>query len=182
MKPLIKILTMKRILIIPLLLLTLGTRAQDVIVTNNTQVIPAYRIEMGQTNIYYQLHEADTAAIHRIAKGEVMVIRFADGRKVDPNATGDPAQGYGTVSYLLEGRQALMLIPSNMRSLRSGKVVVRVWVNREGRVTKVFAPANGSTLTDASIVKQMKLLAKQSEFSPNPDAPEEQMGEVIYSF
>ena len=76
----------------------------------------------------------------------------------------------------------MVLIPSNMRSPRSGKVVVRVWVNREGKVTKVFAPANGSTLTDASIVKQLKLLARQSEFTPNPDAPEEQMGEVIYTF
>ena len=111
-----------------------------------------------------------------------MVIRYADGRKVDPNAASDTERSYGTVTYLLEGRQALVLIPSNMRSPRSGKVVVRVWVNREGRVTKVFAPANGSTLTDASIVKQLKLLARQSEFTPNPDAPEEQMGEVIYTF
>lgn len=180
--PPIKLLTMKRIIIISLLLLSLGAKAQDVIVTNSTQVIQAYRIEMGQTNIYYQLNEADTAAIHRIAKAEVMVIRYADGRKVDPNAASDTERSYGTVTYLLEGRQALVLIPSNMRSPRSGKVVVRVWVNREGRVTKVFAPANGSTLTDASIVKQLKLLARQSEFTPNPDAPEEQMGEVIYTF
>ena len=170
--PPIKLLTMKRIIIISLLLLTLGAKAQDVIVTNSTQVIQAYRIEIGQTNIYYQLNEADTAAIHRIAKAEVMVIRYADGRKVDPNVPSDPARSYGTVTYLLEGRQALVLIPSNMRSPRSGKVVVRVWVNQEGKVTKVFAPANGSTLTDASIVKQLKLLARQSEFTPNPDAPE----------
>ena len=65
--PPIKLLTMKKIIIISLLLLSLGAKAQDVIVTNSTQVIQAYRIEMGQTNIYYQLNEADTAAIHRIA-------------------------------------------------------------------------------------------------------------------
>ena len=61
--PPIKLLTMKRIIIISLLLLSLGAKAQDVIVTNSTQVIQAYRIEMGQTNIYYQLNEADTASI-----------------------------------------------------------------------------------------------------------------------
>ena len=61
--PPIKLLTMKRIIIISLLLLSLGAKAQDVIVTNSTQVIQAYRIEMGQTNIYYQLNEAACAVV-----------------------------------------------------------------------------------------------------------------------
>ena len=152
------------------------------IVTHDMALIPAFRLELGEANIYYQLNDADTAAIHRISKGEVMMVRYADGRSFDPNASAEASKSYGTVTCHLEGRSAVRLLSSNMRPPRNGKVVVKVWVDREGKVAKVFAPAYGSTLTDKPIVSQLKLLAHQALFSPDPDAPEMQIGDVVYSF
>ena len=174
---------MKKLSSIALLLaVAFVVKAQDLIVTGKQELIPAYRLELGQTNIYYQLNETDTATILRMAKADVKAIHYADGRLFDPNAAESPSKSYGTVAGTLEGRRPQLLFPSNIASPRSGKVVIKVWVDREGKVTKVFAPANGSTITDAHIVKQLKLLAHQAEFTPAPEGPKEQMGEIIYSF
>lgn len=174
---------MKKRLLIPLLLLAfISAQGQDVIVTTDLKLIPAYQLELGQLNVYYQLSDTDTATIHRIPKAQIQLIRYADGKTFDPNAATAPSQTYGSVTYRLDDRTAKVLLPSNMRSPRSGKVVVKIWVNRDGKVTKVLAPIAGSTIIDSHIVKQLKLLAHQAVFSPNPDAPAEQLGEIIYTF
>ncbi len=61
-------------------------KAQDLIVTESGQTLKVYNIEMSPTTIFYQISEAKDAPTERIARKEVLIIRKADGSKLDPNA------------------------------------------------------------------------------------------------
>jgi len=55
--------------------------AQDVIVTSDAETIKAYNIEIGPSTVYYSLSDAADAEIKRISKADILVIKYADGRK-----------------------------------------------------------------------------------------------------
>jgi hypothetical protein len=85
-------------------------------------------------------------------------------------------------SYDLGGRSSRSLPKPSCNSVEQGRVVVSIWVNREGRVTRVSAGAKGTTVTDPSLIRQAESAARQALFSANPDGPEEQIGKIIYNF
>jgi len=55
--------------------------AQDIIVTSDAVTINAYNIEIGPSAVYYSLSNAANADIKRISKSDILIIKFADGRK-----------------------------------------------------------------------------------------------------
>lgn len=56
------------------------------IVTNEGKTITVYNVDFSASNaIYYQLENSDNAALYKITKSEVLIIKLADGTKVDPN-------------------------------------------------------------------------------------------------
>ena len=54
--------------------------------------------------------------------------------------------------------------------------------DRNGNVTKVDAPYQGSTLTDEDLVAQAKSAAMRAKFDPSPNAAEVQTGTITYNF
>ncbi len=64
--------------------------AQDLLVTNKGESLTVYNLEIGSTAIFYQLSTDANADIKRIAKTDVLIIRKADGTKIDPNAAAEP--------------------------------------------------------------------------------------------
>ncbi|NWJ51567.1 MAG: energy transducer TonB [Bacteroidetes bacterium] len=107
--------------------------------------------------------------------------------------SGNGGQGNGTgggvgsgvnsgISYDLSGRTSRSLPKPSYNSVEQGRVVVSIWVNREGRVTRVSAGAKGTTVTDSGLIRQAESAARQALFSANPDGPEEQNGKIIYNF
>lgn len=101
----------------------------------------------------------------------------------DPNSNRyDGAPGNGGNGFSLTGRSAKALPSPTKNGNKEGKVVVKIWVDREGNVTQVDAPAKGSTLTDAAYVSQAKSAAKRAKFSAKEDAPEVQTGTITYVF
>ncbi len=106
---------------------------------------------------------------------------------------GNGGQGTGTgggvgagsnsgISYDLTGRTSRSLPKPSYNSVEQGRVVVSIWVNREGRVTRVSAGTKGTTVTDPNLIRQAGSAARQALFSANPDGPEEQIGKIIYNF
>ena len=96
-----------------------------------------------------------------------------------------PGVGPGTgsgISYDLGGRSARSLPKPSYNSAEQGRVVVTIWVNREGRVTRVISGAKGTTVTDPSLIQQAESAARQALFSSNPSGPDEQVGKIIYNF
>ncbi len=101
----------------------------------------------------------------------------------DPNSNRyDGTPGKGGAGFSLAGRSARALPSPQTNTNKEGKVVVKIWVDRDGNVTQVTAPEKGSTLTDAGLVSKAKAAAMKAKFSSKADAPEVQVGTITYIF
>ena len=67
-------------------------------------------------------------------------------------------------------------------SREQGKVVVTIWVNREGKVVRASSGAQGTTTSDPSLRRAAEQAAIKTRFSPSPDSPDEQKGVITYIF
>lgn len=114
-------------------------------------------------------------------------ITQGDGNQGKPNGnpnsnnyTGNGGNGGG--NYSLAGRSAVSLPKPEYNSNQQGKIVVRIWVDQQGRVTRVEAPYQGSTISSGALVDQAKTAAKRARFNASSNAPEEQIGTITYIF
>jgi TonB family protein len=92
---------------------------------------------------------------------------------------GDAGEG---ISYSLSGRKALQLPKPDYNSDEQGRVVVTIWVNRNGKVIRAEPGAKGTTVADLNLRNQAKEAALKATFTPSPDAPEQQTGTITYVF
>ncbi len=105
-----------------------------------------------------------------------------DGNGLGNSGFGDGASGPDGVSYVLSGRKVQKLpdIEDNSRSV--GKVVVRIVVNREGKVIKAVPGQVGSTSTETNLLEKSKDGALRTKFSARLDGPEEQYGTMTFVY
>ncbi len=104
--------------------------------------------------------------------------------------TGDPnAQGYdgtggsgGGVSFDLSGRSSRQIPAPPKTFSERGIVVVKIYVNRAGEVTRTSAPSKGTTTTSSTLINLAESAAKKAKFTAKPDAAEEQQGTITYIF
>ena len=92
-----------------------------------------------------------------------------------------PGKG-GGISYKLDNRQVKSIPKPNYNSKDEGIVVVDIWVDKKGNVTKAIAGARGTTTTNNSLWKLAVDAAKRAKFDVKADAPEEQKGQITYNF
>lgn len=89
----------------------------------------------------------------------------------------------GGNSYYLEGRLLIGELPKPKHpGNQSGKVVVKIYVDRNGNVLKAEPGQKGTTITDPEYLKAAKVAALQAKFEPKNIAPEIQEGKIIYVF
>ncbi len=109
----------------------------------------------------------------------------------DPNATGYDGTGGsgggpggvgGGTSFSLAGRSVRSLPAPSRNFTTEGTVVVSIWVNRAGFVTRAVPGAKGTTTSNAQLQQLAKTAAEKARFDPKPDAPEEQKGTITYHF
>lgn len=99
----------------------------------------------------------------------------------DENGPGT-SKGNGKPNWDLAGRKNLRLpIPSTKFS-EEGKVVVQIKVNQSGSVISAKAGVKGSTTSDPTLLDIAKKAALTAKFNENPDAPDEQIGTIVYNF
>lgn len=97
--------------------------------------------------------------------------------------TYDGSGGAGDgISFSLGGRKADHLPKPAPTFSESGTVVVTIWVDRYGRVTKAIAGARGTTTASPVLQKLAEEAAKRARFNAKPEAPEEQKGTITYHF
>lgn len=70
------------IIVIALSLLSISVKGQDLIVTQTGETIKAYRTDVGNNTVYYQLEDNDESPILSISKSEVLIIKMQDGTKI----------------------------------------------------------------------------------------------------
>jgi TonB family protein len=86
------------------------------------------------------------------------------------------------ISYVMIGRSIKYLPKPIYNSKNEGIVVVDIWVDKKGNVTKAIAGGRGSTTTNQQLWKLASEAAKRATFSVNAKAPEEQKGTITYNF
>ena len=113
------------------------------------------------------------------------------------NGTGNgigTGSGYGSGSgggtgngsgggYSLGNRKALSKPkPVNICGNESGRVAVQVTVDRNGHTTSVVTGVQGTTNTDRCLSEQAKKAAMETLWEADVNAPEKQVGKIIYVF
>ncbi|MBF8150299.1 energy transducer TonB [Winogradskyella sp. F6397] len=105
-----------------------------------------------------------------------------DGNPYAPSYFGGSGPGKGGVGYGLGGRG----IPSKeiyrQNCNEYGLVVVRIEVNRQGKVIKADPGIKQSTNTHPCLLEPAKKIAMSHKWPADPDAPERQIGFVSINF
>ncbi len=76
------------------------------------------------------------------------------------------------------GRKVIYRNFGQIPMTKSGKVAVKVCINRKGLVTYVELVERESTITDKTILKKTAEAARGYKFQPDPTAPKEQCGKL----
>ena len=98
-----------------------------------------------------------------------------------PGSTNYNGKG-GNGSYDLSGRSSVSLPLPPRDFSREGRIIVKIWVDQQGKVTKTSAPEQGSTITDPTMVKQAEQAARRSLFNADPNAAVMQTGTITYVY
>jgi len=109
------------------------------------------------------------------------------GDQGNPNGTpdsnsydGQGGSGGGT-SYYLGGRGAKHLPSPDRNFSEEGRVVVDIYVDRDGNVKRAEI-GKGTNTTDASMRQMAKNAALAAKFTPDENAAELQKGTITYNF
>ena len=84
--------------------------------------------------------------------------------------------------YSLGNRKALSKPQPNYTCNEEGKVVVEISVDRNGKVTNATPGIKGTTNTASCLLSQAKIAALNTKWESSTDAPEKQVGKIIYNF
>ena len=102
----------------------------------------------------------------------------------DPNAPDyytNPGNGSGG-NYDLIGRLVLKRPEPIYSCEKEGRVVVTIRVDRNGKVVKATPGTKGSTTTDPCLLNRAKEAALKTKWQSAANAPEKQVGKIIYNF
>ena len=110
------------------------------------------------------------------------------------NGTGNgigTGSGYGAGSgggagngtgYSLGNRKAISKPAPKYTCNEEGKVVVEVSVDRNGKTINAIAGVKGSTNTAKCLLDQATIAAMNTRWDSSNDAPEKQVGKIVYNF
>jgi hypothetical protein len=91
--------------------------------------------------------------------------------------------GIGSGSgYSLGNRKALNKPQPDYTCQEQGRVAVQVSVDRNGKTISVTAGVQGTTNTAKCLLDQARIAAMNTKWQADPDAPEKQVGKIIYTF
>lgn len=86
------------------------------------------------------------------------------------------------ISYSLGNRNANYLDKPSASFNEQGAVVVKIWVNPQGKVIRAMVSAKGTTVLDERLRNIALQAARNSSFVSDPSAPAEQIGTITYTF
>lgn len=105
-----------------------------------------------------------------------------DGDPYAPSYFGDPGTGSGGVGYGLNGRGKPSKQVYKQDCNESGMVIVRIVVDRSGRVTEAVPGVKGTTNTAACLLEPAKKIALSHKWRADSKAPAKQVGFVKVNF
>lgn len=97
------------------------------------------------------------------------------------SGAGGNGDGKG-VDFNLGGRGAKELVPPSASNNTPGKIVVEIFVDKEGNVVRAKAGVKGTTISNSNLYRKCEQAARKCKFVADPNAPEEQRGTITYRF
>ena len=91
-------------------------------------------------------------------------------------------RGNGTGNYQLNGRKVISKPAPKYTCNEEGIVVVEISVNSSGTVIGAIPGVKGTTNTAKCLADQAKVAAMNTKFDANANAPDKQVGKIIYNF
>jgi outer membrane biosynthesis protein TonB len=98
------------------------------------------------------------------------------------NGSGTGGGSGGGSGYSLGNRKALSKPAPKYMCDESGKVVVEVSVDRNGNTINAVAGVKGTTNTAKCLLDQARIAAMNTKWDASANAPEKQVGKIIYNF
>ena len=136
--------------------------------------------------------EIDRRALSRSAENKTQKDTLAaqTAREVSDALKAGHAQGNtrtgetsGEPNAKLAGRSLDGTLPRPSYGVQaSGKVVVAIWVDNYGQVTKAVAGVEGTTVSDKTLWQAARQAALKAHFNMSADAPPLQEGTITYIF
>ena len=163
-----------------------GTRANE---SRETTVGTEGDVEIPEPERDYEI---DTRALFPSANNsdkDTLAAQVAD--RITDALTPGHAQGNtrvgnpeGEPSAKLQGRSVMGSLPSPVKDniQKSGVVVVKIFVNRDGVVINAIAGEKGTTVTDKTLWDNAVAAARKARFNVSRNAPESQEGTITYVF
>jgi len=153
---------MKHILltIVTIFLATTSMIAQDLIVPKKGNPITAYNIDAGGNFIYYTAESDANAALQRIAKDSVLMVRKADGTVMDFAAASTNSQS----------------VPATVEKPKIEYPVINetdIHGSLIAQGNKVFIPTNGYNECERAGQEQIKKLVSEWDYWTVVDSPEQ---------
>ena len=90
--------------------------------------------------------------------------------------------GNGNGNYQLGNRKALNKPQPNYLCEEQGVVVVQISVDKSGRVISANPGVRGTTNAAKCLLDQAKIAAMNTKWQSDDDAPDKQVGKIIYNF
>ncbi|MEZ4969694.1 MAG: energy transducer TonB [Flavobacteriaceae bacterium] len=103
----------------------------------------------------------------------------------DPYATsyyGSPGSGSGTGGYGLNGRSLVNKGKVQQECNQEGRVVVKIVVDRSGKVVSATPGVRGTTNTHPCLLEPAKATALTHRWNTDSEAPSQQVGFVVVNF
>ena len=141
---------------------------------------PERKKEINQRALFHAADnktDKDTLAPQTSSKtSEKLSAGHAEGNSKSGKTTGEP-------NARLKGRNIVGNLPSPSYDVQeSGKVVVKIWVDQYGNVTKAVPGADGTTVTNTTLWNAARKAAMETHFNMSSDAPALQEGSITYIF
>ena len=73
-------------------------------------------------------------------------------------------------------------MPPSASNNTPGKIVVEIFVDKEGNVVRAKAGVKGTTISNTNLYRKCEQAARKCKFAADPSAPEEQKGTITYRF
>lgn len=121
---------MRKVLLASMLLACVSASAQDVLITQNGDVMNVYDVEVGPNSVFYKNENNTSAPMQRIDKKEVFVIKRKDGTKYNlgNNTSNKEASSVANTSSLnaASGASAVAASVSEGSRKRNEDIINRI--------------------------------------------------------
>jgi outer membrane biosynthesis protein TonB len=117
-------------------------------------------------------------------KGQINGSPFGDSYTGGPGLNGGPG-GLGSgdgYNWKLKGRNLLVKPDISDKSQETGVVVIKIKVDKNGKVISADGPAQGSTTTSNYLLGLAKKAALGCKFDAPAGVPDEQFGTITFNF